>query len=372
MDFTFSEEQQAIAELAGKILGDRVTHERLVALAKAGEPLDAGTWDELARANLLGICLPEADGGSGFGILEACLVLEQVGRTVAPVPYLATVVSGAMPIARFGSDELRSRILPGVIDGSVLVTAALGDRHDVFARPDGEGWRLHGDTWFVPWGEQAQHVLVPARTSAEEVLVCVVDLDSAGLSVEPLLTTAGLPEAHLSFADVSVAATDVLGDLPSGREVLDYLVDHTTVGLCALQAGVSEGALRLTATYTSERHQFGSPIATFQAVAHRAADAYIDTQGIRFTMWQAAWQLSAADAGEWASAAEAVHVAKFWAADGGQRVAHAAQHLHGGIGVDTDYPLHRYFRWAKQLELTLGGATHHLRALGARLAAEET
>ncbi|MEJ5254043.1 MAG: acyl-CoA dehydrogenase family protein [Acidimicrobiales bacterium] len=370
MDFSFSEEQHAIAELAGQILGDRVTHERLVELERAGEPFDAGTWEELAKANLLGICLPEADGGSGFGILEACLVLEQIGRTVAPVPYLATVVSGAMPVARFGSEDLRARILPGVIDGSVVVTAALGEHHAVTARPDGDGWRLDGDSWFVPWGEQARHVLVPAHSSAGEVLVFVVDLDRAGLTAEPLLTTTGLPETHLSFRDVPVTGADLLGDPGQGREVLDHLVDHTTVGLCALQAGVSEAALRLTASYTSERHQFGSPIATFQAVAHRAADAYIDTQGIRFTMWHAAWQLAATDAGEWPSAAEAIHVAKFWAADAGQRVAHAAQHLHGGIGVDTDYPLHRYFRWAKQLELTLGGATHHLRALGSLLASE--
>ncbi|WP_208027039.1 acyl-CoA dehydrogenase family protein [Rhabdothermincola sediminis] len=370
MDFTFTEEQQAIADLAGRILGDRVTHERLAAMAAANQSLDRETWDELAKANLLGICLPERDGGSGYGILEACLVLEQVGRTVAPLPYLATVVSGAMLIARFGSDDLRARILPGVIDGSVILTAALGDRHEVIARPDGSGWQLGGDAWFVPWAEQARYLLVPARTPAGEVLVCVVEPDGAGVSAEPLLTTSGLPEAHLAFMGVSVGATDLLGGPAGGRQVLDFLVEHTTVGLCALQAGVSEGALRLTASYTSERHQFGSPIATFQAVAHRAADAYIDTQGIRSTMWQAAWQLAATDAGEWPGAADAIDVAKYWAADGGQRVAHAAQHLHGGIGVDIDYPLHRYFRWAKHLELTLGGATTHLRALGARLAAE--
>jgi alkylation response protein AidB-like acyl-CoA dehydrogenase len=132
-----------------------------------------------------------------------------------------------------------------------------------------------------------------------------------------------------------------------------------------MQAGVCEEALRITARYVSEREQFGTRIGTFQAVAHRAADAYIDTEAIRLTAWQAAWRLHAG-----LDAKDELAVAKFWAAEGGQRVVHAAQHLHGGIGVDTDYPIHRYFRWTKQIELTLGGATVSLLRLGAALAAE--
>jgi alkylation response protein AidB-like acyl-CoA dehydrogenase len=121
----------------------------------------------------------------------------------------------------------------------------------------------------------------------------------------------------------------------------------------------------MTAEYAKTREQFDRPIASFQAVGQRAADAYIDAEAIRLTAWQAAWRV---DAGLPATAE--VAVAKFWAADGGQRVVHAAQHLHGGIGVDRDYPLHRYFLWAKHLELMLGGGTSQLRTLGGLLAAE--
>ena len=134
--------------------------------------------------------------------------------------------------------------------------------------------------------------------------------------------------------------------------------------LCAMQAGVCEAALRLTATYTSERRQFDTPIATFQAVAHRCANAYMDTEAIRLTAHQAAWRLD-----DGMDAAEQLAIAKFWAAEGAERVVHAAQHLHGGIGVDLDYPVHRTFRWAKHLELSLGGGTAHLRKLGALIAA---
>lgn len=373
MDFTFDDEQQAIADLAAQILSTEVDEARLREVSGSPSPFDERTWAKLAEAGLISVVVPEADGGSGFGILEAALVAEQVGRRVAPVPYLPAVIGGAMPLARFGTEEQKAQLLPGVLDGSTLVVPALAEQGSYVvpevpattALAEGDGWRLEGEKLFVPWADRASRLLVPARMADGSTAVFLVDPVADGVELEALVTTSGLPEHAVALTGAVVGRDDRLGgDALDGDEVVRWLVDHLTVGVCAVQAGVSEGALRLTATYTSERHQFGSPIATFQAVAHRAADAYVDTQGIRFTAWQAAWRL-----GEGLPAADAIDVAKVWAADGGQRVAHAAQHLHGGIGVDVDYPLHRYFLWAKQLELTLGGATEHLRALGARLAA---
>jgi alkylation response protein AidB-like acyl-CoA dehydrogenase len=161
-----------------------------------------------------------------------------------------------------------------------------------------------------------------------------------------------------------VAADDVVGGARAGAEIVSWIVRRVTAGLCAVQAGVCAEALRLTAAHVSEREQFGQKIATFQAVAQRAADAYIDTEAITLTARQAAWRLGAG-----LDADEALDTAKFWAAEGGFRVAHAAQHLHGGIGVDTEYPLFRYFRGTRQIELTLGGAALHLVQLGDRIAA---
>lgn len=370
MDFTFSDEQQAVIDLATQILADKVTEERLRELARSGDLYDAETWAALAEAGLVSLVVPEADGGSGFGILEAALVLEQVGRHVAPVPYLPGVVGGAMPLARFGTDAQKAALLPGVLSGEVLVVPAVAEA-GAYVAPDvpattateaGGGWTLEGEKLFVPWAHHAAHLLVPARRPDGRTGVFVVATDDPGVELEAMVTTAGLPE---SIVRLTGAAGEPLGgEGADGEAIVDWLLDHLTVGVCALQTGVSEGALRLTATYTSERHQFNSPIATFQAVAQRAADAYIDTQGVRFTMLQAAWRL-----GEGLPAADEIDVAKFWAADGGSRVAHAAQHLHGGIGVDTDYPLHRYYLWFKQLELTLGSGTERLRRLGARMAA---
>ena len=368
MDFSFSEEQEAVRDLTQQILGERVTHERLKEIEAGTERFDRETWLELAKANLLGIAIPEAVGGSGLGFIELCLLLEEVGRTAAPLPVLATAVMGALPVAEFGSADQRSRLLPAVAAGDLVLTAALVEfgaepaRPMTTARRDGDGWRLDGVKICVPAGMLAGLVLVPARIGEDTVGVFLVDPEASGVSRERQDTTSGHPEARLEF---SGAPGELLGRVEDGAAIIEWIVERTTTGLCALAVGVCEEALRMTAEYTKTREQFDRPIATFQAVGQRAADAYIDTEAIRLTAWQAAWRLSVG-----LPATQEVAIAKFWASEGGQRVVHAAQHLHGGIGVDKDYPLHRYFLLAKQIELTLGGTTPQLLKLGAMLAAE--
>ena len=371
MDFTLTDEQLAVRDLAAQILTERATPERVREIEATDDWFDRDLWAELARADLLGLALPEAHGGGGFGLFEVALILEQVGRAVAPVPVLATVVLGALPLAEFGSDAQQAAWLPGVASGEVVLTAALSEGGDglppevpaTTAAAEGEGWRLTGTKQFVPTAHLADRILVPARTADGASTVFLVDPTVAGVSVEVSRATSLEPVATLRLDGVMVGRDDVVGPVDGGSAVTSWIADRAVVALCATQAGVCEAALRLTADYTSNRRQFGSPIATFQAVAHRAADAYIDTEAIRLTAHQAAWRLA-----EGHEAAEQIAIAKFWAADGAHRVTHAAQHLHGGIGMDLDYPVHRTFRWARHLELTLGGGTTHLRRLGAILA----
>jgi alkylation response protein AidB-like acyl-CoA dehydrogenase len=218
----------------------------------------------------------------------------------------------------------------------------------------------------VPAGLIADRILVPTAVGEDgSIVVLIVDPNASGVTRERQDTTSGIPEARIELDGVHVTGSDVLGDAASGTAIVEWIVERATAALCSVATGVCEEALRMTAEYTKTREQFDRPIATFQAVGQRAADAYIDTEAIRLTALQAAWRLE-----EGLPATAEVAVAKFWAADGGQRVVHAAQHLHGGIGVDRDYPLHRYFLWAKELELTLGGATPQLLKLGEILAAE--
>jgi alkylation response protein AidB-like acyl-CoA dehydrogenase len=381
MDFSFSDEQQQIADLAKQIFTDKATHQRLKQVERTGGPrFDRDLWAELAKAGLLGIAIPPELGGGGLGFLEVALVIEQVGRTTAPVPILETLVLGALPIAEFGSAAQRERWLPRVAEGTAVLTAALVDGHGgpslpsgaarsnavalgTTARAHGGGWKISGTKLCVPAGEIADCVLVPAATQDGAVAVFLIDRAAPGVCIEPLITTSGQPEARIVLDDVQAGADDVLGGAADGTRIIEWINERATAALSALALGVCEQALALTAEYTKTRKQFDVAIATFQAVGQRAASAYIDTEAIRLTAWQAAWRISTG-----LPAAIHVAVAKFWAAEGGQRVVHTAQHLHGGIGVDQDYPLHRYFLYAKQLELTLGGATAQLLTIGKALA----
>ncbi|MGH9049463.1 MAG: acyl-CoA dehydrogenase family protein [Acidimicrobiia bacterium] len=372
MDFTFDDVQRDLRDLARKILDERVTTERLKELEGAAEPYDRRGWADLADTNLLGVALPEDVGGSGYGLMELCVLLEEIGRHVAPVPLLATVGTGALPIAELGSAEQRSRFLPAVVEGRSILTAAIQEpghadplAPTTVARRDGSGWRLDGEKLGVAYAPLADAILVPASTGDGNAAVFVVTADVDGLAIEEATATNGEPQGHLTLAGVRVDESDALGDPRApNTDTVAWIHDRALAGLCATAVGVFEKALRITADYISERKQFDRPIATFQGATLRAADAYIDTEAIRVTAWSAIWRLAAGR-----DARDQLAIAKFWVADGGQRVAHACQHLHGGIGATTDYPIHRYFTWAKWLEHTLGGAPDHLLYLGDSVAA---
>jgi len=367
MDFTFTEEQETIAKVARQLFEHRATSERLTELEAGDVRHDAALWHELATADLLGIALPENVGGSGHGFLELALLLVEAGWSVAPVPVYATLLLGADTIARYGDDAQKQRYLPGVVNGNLLLTMGLTEsgRSDptapgTTARRDRDGWRLDGAKELVPAVQVAHAMLIPATTDDGEVGVFVLDAHANGVDVRPVTTTNGEPHADVFLDGAVVSHEDhIVADL---HEVYA----RALVGLCAIQLGVTERALRIAATYTTEREQFGRPIGSFQAVQQRMADAFIDVEAIRWTMWQAAWLLA-----QDRPAAREAGIAKFWAAEAGARVAATAQQVHGGIGIDTTYPLFRYFLWAKHNELTLGSASAQLARLGAAYAEGE-
>jgi 3-oxocholest-4-en-26-oyl-CoA dehydrogenase beta subunit len=354
VDFAPTEAQQDLAALTRRILAARVTSERLREIEDSGTRFDPELWSALAASGVLSAALPEHVGGSGFGLLEQCSVLVEVGRAVAPVPYLPSIVLGASALARFGDAEQQERWARPAAAGELVLTAALDAETTVQAVERSGGWVLTGTLTTVPAGPVADLVLVPAGRT-----VFLVAREDAGVTMSSQQLVDGATAGRLELTDVELDADRVLG----GGDVVDWLTAHATIGVCAAQLGVTERAVELTAEYARTRVQFDRPIGSFQAVAQRLADAHVDVEAIRLTLWQAAWQLSAglpADA--------AIATAKFWAADGGHRVAHTAVHLHGGVGIDLDHQVHRYFVAAKRNEFTLGAATAQLRKLGDLLA----
>ncbi len=372
MDFTFDEAQSAVAEAADGILGSQATPERIQKIEASDDRFDRELWAQLAESDLLGLTVPEVWGGGNYGMVEAAIVLEAQGRVVAPLPLWATVVLGAMPLAAFASEPVQASLLPGVSRGEVVLTAALADaladsnaggigRPVVSAIKGPGGVLLSGTALAVPFAHVADAVLVPAVLPDGSVVIGVVDPRAPSVSIERAVTTNREVHPHLHLDGVAVSTERLLagGEPEPSRAALGWMFDRARTGLCALQVGVCESAVAQTADYLNNRQQFGRPLSTFQGTMLRLADAAIDTESVRVTMWQAAWRL-----GEGLDAQRAVSVASWFASDAGQRAVHATQHLHGGIGADVGYPIHRYFLWGKQLELMLGSSSALLARLG--------
>ena len=364
MDLSYTPDQESLRALARQVLSDHATPQRVAEVEASEDRIDRELWAALAAAGLLGVSVPEEHGGSGLGIVELCILLEEVGRAVAPVPVYSTLVLGALPVAEFGSPAQRRRLLPGVAGGGLMLSGALTEPRNpdpltptTRATVDGDAWRLDGVKLGVPAAAVSTALVVPAAVEGDRARLFIVDPGAPGVTLERQEMTHR--EVHF-LVTLDGARGDRLG---GGSDALAWLVRRATVGLCAMQVGVTERALRMTAEYTSAREQFGRRLSAFQAVSQRAADAFVDVEAIRLTTLAAVWRLAQA-----MDADESIAVAKFWAAEAGQRVVHAAQHLHGGVGVDVSYPLHRSFLWAKQLELSLGGGTEQLLRLGTMIA----
>ncbi|MEJ7633605.1 acyl-CoA dehydrogenase family protein [Aeromicrobium sp.] len=360
MDFTFSPEADDAASLAATILKDHTGPERLAEVEAAGNRFDPVLWRALGGAGLLSLTTPESHDGAGLGFLELCRVLVEVGRTVAPAPLASDSVARLF-LAEHGTDEQqRDGFAAGVL------TCAITEEHEhaptlpsTTAALDDGAYALTGTKYLVPAATVATAFLVTA-TTPDGTGAFLVDADAPGLQVQ---------EQHLSDGDVAGLVELDGVRVPVDRRVGDSeaagrLVDLLTVATCAVQLGVTEGAISLTAEYAKTREQFDRPIGTFQAVSQRLADGYIDTRFQALTVWQAAWRLS-----ERLPAEEATATAKLWAADAGHRIAHTTVHIHGGVGVDLDGVAHRYFTAATRYEFQHGGATEQALRLGQLLAA---
>jgi 3-oxocholest-4-en-26-oyl-CoA dehydrogenase beta subunit len=361
MDFTTTEAAQDLGGLVDTIVDAVCTPEHQRELDGLEQRFDRELWGKLIDADILSSASASALGGDGFGVLEQVAILVALGHQLAAVPYLDSVVLAAGALARFGTEELQQEWGAPAVSGEKILTVALhGEMGEgpVRAVRAGEGYHLTGTRTQVGFGPVADAFLVPAETDSGTA-VFLVAANDPGVSVNALETTGLGSVGHLTLDGTQVDATRTVG----GAEAVAWLETLATLGGSAFQLGVLERGLQMTAEYARTREQFDRPIGSFQAVGQRLADGYIDVKGLRLTLTQAAWRVS-----EDLPAEIDVASAAFWAADAGHRVAHSIVHVHGGVGVDTDHPVHRYFLAAKETEFALGGATRQLRRIGRELA----
>ncbi|MEU2775679.1 acyl-CoA dehydrogenase family protein [Streptomyces sp. NPDC007162] len=362
MDFTPTEPQAEARELAARIFADLATPERLRATGTGSDP---ELWKALTAAGLVAAV-------AELGLLGLVLLLEEQGRTTAQVPYAASCVYGQLAIAAHGTAEQRERLLPGIGDGTLVVTGALPAQPAV--RPSAPaqaavgpcGRRaLSGTVPVVPWLRDATHVLV---ADAERRLWLVALGQGTGVAETEL--TAPWSAGRLTLHD---APAEPLGPhhpqpdavstpAPDPSPYADVLATARTA-FAGLQAGVCAGSLDRAVAHTNTREQFGRPLATRQAVQLRAADAHMDIEAIRVTAYEAAWRRD-----EGLPYATHALTAAWWASEAGQRVVHTGQHLHGGAGADVEHPVHRHFLWGRQLDAYLGSGGEVLQELGELIA----
>ncbi|GAA0619472.1 acyl-CoA dehydrogenase family protein [Streptomyces crystallinus] len=341
MDFTPTEEQTAVQELAGEIFADLSTHERLTA-ARTGT--DVELWKALCGAGL-----PAAVEETG--LLGLVLALEEQGRTTAQVPFAVSCVYGVLAVAAHGTREQRERLLPALRDGTAVATGAFPARGEVRASAEeGPTAELTGVVPVVPWLREATHVLVPDASRA----LWWIRTGAPGVRTEPVETTAPWSAGRLTLS--GARGERVGGPGPGTYE--DVLAAARTA-FAGLQSGVCAGSLHRAVEHTNTREQFGRPLATHQAVQLRAADAYMEIEAIRVTSYEAAWRRD-----EGLPYRTHALTAAWWASEAGRRVVHTGQHLHGGLGADLEHPVHRHFLWGRQIDAYLGCGAELLEELG--------
>lgn len=363
MDFALDEDQQALLDLARQIFADRCHDQAIQAFANGSAPYDAGLWQTLVEAGLVGVGIPEVAGGNGFGMIETALLLEAAGAALAPVPLLDVVVA-AQTLAECGDahfDWVRR-----AVGGEAILSSALEEVGAAFASPacvaqrDGDGWRVSGTRSAVRFGMEADLLLVAARIGTGDAAgLFAVPTSADGVARVAQQGTDLTPLAQVDLEGVRLPSSAQLGD----AALLRRHVGRMRVAFAAQQLGIAGEALRRTAAYTSERVQFGRPVGSMQAVQQRAADGFIDVEAMRSSLWRAAWLIDRQIFDE----AE-IATAKYWAAIGGHRVTHTAQHQHGGVGADVTYPIHRFFLAARANESALGGSQPMLTEIGAAIA----
>lgn len=369
MDIGFTEEQQLLRETARRFFERECPSSFVRTRMAEPQRTDVAFWQKLAEQGWLGILYPEEWGGSALSLVDLVPLMEEMGRAVMPGPFFATVLLGGGAVLDAGSPEQRAEYLPPIASGELKATLAFSEpdlRWDARgirlpARSEGAGFRLNGQKLFVPNAQEADLLVVAARTaegSSEEdgVSLFLVPKEAKGLSVRPLSSideTRPLSAVH--FADVALGREALLGPLHTGWAFLEKTLGRAIVALSAEMCGGAERVLAMTTEYAKIRTAFDKPIGSYQGVKHRAADMLVDVEAAKSLTYYAAWAFEE----EAADAPLALSMAKAWASDAFPRVTGAGIQLHGGIGFTWENDLHLYYRRAKASQTAFGDASWH-------------
>jgi alkylation response protein AidB-like acyl-CoA dehydrogenase len=366
MDFGFSEEQEMLRTAARDFLAKECDSTYVRRMMDDERGYTDAFWRKMAELGWMGLALPEAYGGSGLSFIDLVVVLEEMGRVVAPGPFFSTVVQGAVALVEGGSDAQKQELLPNVAEGNVLLTVAQlepSGRWDaegitLEAKKDGAGYRLSGTKLFVADGHVADVLVVAARTPGSEgrdgIGLYLVDAKAAGVKTSLLKTMDQTRKlAEVTLENVAVGSDRVLGAPGDGWRLLERIVDRGKVGLCAEMCGGAQRVLEMSVDYAKVREQFGRPIGSFQAIQHKCANMLVEVESSKSITYYAGWAV----ANDVPEAPLAAAMAKAYCSDAYRHTAGEGIQIHGGIGFTWEHDMHLYFKRAKSSEVTFGDAT---------------
>lgn len=369
MDFSLSEEQQMLRSTSRGFL----ERECPMSLVREMEEDERGyppeLWSKMAELGWLGLVFPEEYDGSGGSFFDLTILLEEMGRSLVPVPFMATVVCCGLPILAAGSEEQKRELLPKIVNGEAILALALTEPSadytaggvEAIAVPDNGDYILNGTKLFVPYAHVAGYLLAVVR-SGDGITLLLTETASPGISCSPLRTTAADKQCEVIFNGVRVPRRNTLGSPGAGWGVVSETLRQVAVAECALMLGGAQRALEMTVDYVRERVQYGQPIGSFQAVQHHCADMAIDVEGARYITYQAAWRLS-----QGLECAQEVAMAKAWVGETSGRTCARACHLHGATGYTREHDIQLYLRRIKAAELVFGDAPFHYEIVAQQL-----
>ena len=361
MDFGLNEQQEMMQSLARDFLADEYT-DKVLKAAVADSEYNLQLWHKVGALNLTGLGIPEEYCGVG-DFLDLAVVLEEMGRACFISPFFSSVVLGASTILEAGNENQKQRYLPDIAEGKSIFTLAVTEGSGRYspediqteAIPRGDKYIVNGSKVFVPDAQSADFMICAVRTGDDNnITLCILDINSDGITVNPLTLVSGDKMAEVSLNNVAVDSENILGEKSKGWSYLEKVLDKAAVAKCAEIVGLSRQALDITLDYAKERIAFGHPIGAFQSIQHRCADMLIDTDAARFLTYQTAWRIN-----EGLPAAREVAIAKAWVGEAGRRVMKSAHQVHGAIGFTEDHILHYYTKKARAAESAFGDTDYH-------------
>jgi len=365
MDFSLTKEQKMFKDSARAFFSKQWNIEMLRETIATQQGYHTENWNKIADLGWLGMLIDERYQGIGSSFIDVCPVIEEMGRTLFPSPFLATSVVGASIIKKYANEKIKERLLPQIADGRIIVTFAVGESGDTWseneiftvAEKNGQSYILNGTKLFVPYAQTCDYIICCVKEklkSDERISIFIVDTKDKGVKCSIIPTFSTDQYCKIVFDNCVVPEENIIGNIGHGWDIIEKTVPKLVISQCMMMVGGLQKVLEMTVKWAKEREQFGVPIGSFQTISHYCAEMAIEVEASKLIAYQAAWKTS-----NGLSCKKEISMAKAYAGEAFQKVTSLALQVHGAMGFTEEYDLHFYYKQAKSMQLMNGSGKYH-------------